>query len=376
MSVSSSRDSGAAPNGRGPTTPTVGLQADPGVPERIAAKIADELAEQIFEKSGQRWRVEVSEGELPLAPDGTIPLLAHARRLLEQNGWQYLVYLTDLPQYLDGRPVVCETSGDVPTAFVSLPPLGSIRTAHRTLHLVATLVSSALEDNHPDAQAIESALGGAKVVQRFLPEEKHLLVTARADRFVTLRMLGGMLRSNRPGRLLSAMTGCIAVAIATGAFGIFYGTLAPVSDALSGPRLLLVSALVTCLLTAWLIIANKLWNWRRTPDQMWRHRLDNTSTVITVGVSVMLMYLILFAVMLVLSVAVIDASYLHSQLMHPVGIGDYFGLAWLSASMGTLAGALGSNFDSPESVREATYSLRYHQRRELFGTYEGEQREE
>src|SRR5699024_6425702 len=41
--------------------------------------------------------------------------------------------------------------------------------------------------------------------------------------------------------------------------------------------------------------------------------------------------------------------------------------------MGTLAGALGSNFDSPESIREATYSRRYHQRRELFDTYENEQ---
>src|SRR5690625_5850103 len=76
----------------------------------------------------------------------------------------------------------------------------------------------------------------------------------------------------------------MAVAIATGAFGIFYGTLAPVSDALSGPRLLLISALVTCLLTAWLIMVNRLWNRQRTPSQIWRHGLDNTSTVITVGV--------------------------------------------------------------------------------------------
>src|SRR5690625_7080954 len=85
------------------------------------------------------------------------------------------------------------------------------------------------------------------------------------------------------------------------------------------------------------------------------------------------MYLILYVVMLVLVLAVNDADYLRSQLMHPVGIGDYLSLAWLSASMGTLAGALGSNFDSSESIREATYSRRYHQRRELFDTYENEQ---
>ncbi len=42
--------------------------------------------------------------------------------------------------------------------------------------------------------------------------------------------------------------------------------------------------------------------------------------------------------------------------------------------MGTLAGALGANFDDPEAVREATYSQRYHERRELFDTYQ-QQRE-
>src|SRR5690625_3882256 len=140
--------------------------------------------------------------------------------------------------------------------------------------------------SRPGASTIEDALGGARIVQRFLPDEENLVVSSRADRFEAPRMLAGMLRSNRPGRLLPALTSCMAVAIATGAFGIFYGTLAPVSDALSGPRLLLISALVTCLLTAWLIMVNRLWNRQRTPSQIWRHGLDNTSTVITVGASV------------------------------------------------------------------------------------------
>src|SRR5690625_7897301 len=99
-------------------------------------------------------------------------------------------------------------------------------------------------------------------------------------------MLAGMLRSNRPGRLLPALTSCMAVAIATGAFGIFYGTLAPVSDALSGPRLLLISALGTCLLTAWLSMGNRLWNRQRIPSPIWRHGLDKTSMVLTVVDSV------------------------------------------------------------------------------------------
>ena len=102
---------------------------------------------------------------------------------------------------------------------------------------------------------------------------------------------------------------------------------------------------------------------------MWRRGLDNASTVVTVRVSVLLMYVILVALMLVLSLTVVDDSFLRSEVMHPVRFGDYLRLAWLSASMGTLAGALVSNFDSPEAIRESTYSQRYHKGRELFDTY-------
>lgn len=351
------------------TSLNLGLRADPDVPARVAARIADDLAEELSRTTGRPWQVDISEGELPLAPDGTIPLFANAPQLLEEHGWEFLVYLTDLPRYMDRKPVLCEVSADARAALISLPPLGALRVAERTRRLVAALARAVSEASSPDASAIEAALGGATVQQQ-LSDEGDLATTALADRFTAPRMLLGMLRSNRPGRLLPAMTGCIAVAVASGAFGIFYGTLATVADPLSIPRLLLISALVISLLTIWLIIANQLWNRQERPGPMWRRPLDNTSTLITVGVSVVLMYLILVVVMLGLAAAVIDVSFLRSEVMHPVGAGDYLRLAWLTASMGTLAGALGSNFDSADSVREATYSQRYHQRRELFDTYQ------
>ena len=356
------------------TTPAIGLWADPGMPRRVAARIADDLAAQVSEAVGAPLRVEIAQGELPLSPDGTIPVLGRAPRLRHQHDWDYLVYLTDLPRYTEeGRPVLCETDVEEGVALISLPALGAARVRRRARRLAATLVAALHESRAADPTAIAAASGGARVKQT-RSEEGGVLLSAAEGPLTGARVLAGMLRSNRPGRLLPALTGCLAVAVAAGAFGIFYGTLATVADPLSIPRMLLISALVISLLTAWLILRNGLWSTRDDPSQMWRRHLDNASTVITVGASVVLLYLLVVLLMLIFAVTVLHTSYLRSEMMHPAGVGDYIGVAWLSASVGTLAGALGANFDDPESVREATYSQRYHERRELFDTYQ-QQRE-
>jgi hypothetical protein len=90
--------------------------------------------------------------------------------------------------------------------------------------------------------------------------------------------------------------------------------------------------------------------------------MDNVATAITVVLSVAAMCLVLLGVLFMGSLAVIPREYLQSQLQHPVSPSTTR-LAWLASSLGTFAGALGSSFDSDESIREATYSRRQHQRR-------------
>lgn len=94
------------------------------------------------------------------------------------------------------------------------------------------------------------------------------------------------------------------------------------------------------------------------------------SGFIIVGVGVTLTYLILFLGLLALSAVVVDSGFLAAQLEQPAHVLNYLDLSWLAASLGTLAGALGSNFDSDEAIRKATYSLRWHERRKMFDTYE------
>lgn len=183
-----------------------------------------------------------------------------------------------------------------------------------------------------------------------------------------LRLLTGMVRSNRPGRMLPTLSTSIAAAAAVGTFGVFYSSIWTLADSLHPARLLLISLLVVAALTFWLIFRNGLWTRRRDAVYAWQGGLDNTTTIIMVGTSVALMYLVLFAFLLGLGLAVVDASLLRSELMHPVSFFNYPKLAWLAACLGTLAGALGSNFDSDDAIRQATYSRREYERRQRRDT--------
>lgn len=347
----------------------IGLLADPGAPEAIAAKIAPGVSEGISQQLDQRWRAEVSRETLPLSRDGTIQLVEHAPHLRRRHGWDALVYLSDLPRYEDDGPMLAEISTAERAALITVPALGSLRVTSRARELVPALLGVALGQD-ADTDTVARSFGPPGLRARKSSSASDLVRLVLTGGFGRAQVLGGMVRSNRPGQLLTALTGGIAAALAAGAFGIFYGSLASVADALSLWRLGLISVLAVSVLATWLIFRNNLWNFGKGRDEIWRQGLDNASTVLTVGLSVLLLYIGLVVAMLALAVVVLAPGYLHSELQRPVGALEYLKLAWLSAGMGTMAGALGANFDHEDAVREATFNRRYHERRELFESYQ------
>ena len=327
--------------------------ADPGMPGKVAAAIADDLADDLQRERGGRWVVEAGHETLPLGPDGEIRLTEHAPRLLQDHEWDFVLYLTDLPTRPDGVPLLYDMSGSTAAALVSMPVLGAIRVRTRTRKLALKLVCSGL---HRDALGTPGADGLPA------PEKSGPVNEAR--------VLAGMVYNNRPTRMVPALSGVVAAAAATGAFGIFYGSIASLAVELHPLRLAMISILSVLTLVVWLIWRNGLWAPSDDVLTPRNRRMDNVATVLTVGSGVGMMYLGLLLAMFLLALAVMDAEYLQTQLGRPTMVSDYFHLAWLSSSLGTFAGALGANFDNEDTVREATYSLRWHERRKLFDNYE------
>lgn len=356
------------------TVPTskLGLMADPGLPMRIAKKIADSLSKRLAENTQTRWDVDVATERLPMDSDGDIPLFRHAPRLHEAYNWDYLLYLTDLPLISHREILLCKTSSEAQTAMLSLPSIGAIRSAKRVESIVTSLIVAAQTNfqGEPPEQSVRRVTERGVTYRLPGPEDPssiRIYLSGFQHRF---GLLTGVIKSNRPTRLLGALTNSIALGAATGAFGIFYGSVWELAEALSPLRLLLISLLVCALMSSWLIVKNGLWVRGRDSDARWQSRMENIATIVTIGIGVTLLYLVLFAVLIMLSFTVIEQGYLGDQLGHTAGFTDYIGLSWLSGSLGTLAGALGSNFNDPDSIREATYSKRVYQRRKLADEFE------
>lgn len=101
---------------------TVGLIADPGLPAHVAAHLVEDLGPNLARAvAGVEWRIDASRETLPLTEAGEIPLSAYAPDIMEQHGWDAVVYLTDLPRRHEGEPIVAEVSSTTARSLCACP---------------------------------------------------------------------------------------------------------------------------------------------------------------------------------------------------------------------------------------------------------------
>ncbi|SDQ25977.1 hypothetical protein [Actinopolyspora saharensis] len=356
-------------------TVTVGLLSDPGRPTDIARKLSTELPEVLADRVNSEvvWRVRVRSEQVPLDEKGRIPLDEAAEKLPAEQ-WDLMVCITELPRSDGSRPVVADVDVARGVGLASMPAIGWLRPRAHARNTVAHVVgmiskeklgssgSRAVSRSHHHIRRRPTEL--ASPVRQVPSEQEnidlHLALTGTRGR---LRLLFGMVRDNRPWRLVPSLSRAIAASAAAAAFGIFYPSIWGMADALSSLRLLGISCFAVAMMAVWIIVHNSLWERPARHGDAKRAAMYNAATLLTLLIGVVCMYVLLFAVTLLAAVAVISASYMEVQLGHSVGLSEYASLVWLASSMGTIAGALGSSLESEAAVRRATYSKREQERR-------------
>lgn len=355
---------------------TVGLIADPGLPLELAGELRTWLPDRLGAIAPETtWTIQVERLTLPLDDDGGVQLHANAEKIRGRRHWDYLIYLTDLPKYVENEPLLATVNTGYGAAMIVLPSLGIVRRNALRKNVLRSLdaLHAARSDRRefgPDASRFKRIFtrgdgdgdGGGDGAEEDGSTDQFATVTGLTGR---LLMQAGMVRSNRPWRLVPQLSSSMAAAIATGAFGVFYTSIWSMADYLSPWRLLVISLLSVTVMSTWLILANRLWEHPRGPHRRERAFTYNTATVVTIVTAVSVMYIVLYCVILAGALVVIDRGFISSVLGHDAGMSEYINLAWLAASLGTMAGAVGSSFDDEKSVRQATFSSREYERRQL-----------
>ena len=361
----------ASPEATGERTVRFGLIAAPGVATELARELARELPAALDDLVSRDVVWAIPTVTDPLATDVStsgIEMIDMARARMLEEGWDLAVCLTDLPLRIGRRPVVADASATHGVGLVSLPALGAVQLRRRARDAIARVVFGLLGES-PELGLPDSSSRGARIRRRLaeiaVPVREIVPDDEVVDlRFVTavvrgnLRLLLGMVRANRPWRLIVRLTRALVATLAAVALVLVTSDVWRLADGLDSPRLLVIAVGSLAAIVITLIAAHGLWE--RAVHGRAREPvvLFNLATALTVAVGVASLYAALFVVTFASAALVVDADVLARGLGHDVGLGDYVRIAWLTSSLATVGGALGAGLESDESVREAAYRYR------------------
>lgn len=318
---------------------------------------------RLLEERGKGWSrgAELTHKQVlvPLRGDSTVDLDA-VRGWARQDEADISVVLTEVPRMAGRRPKRTEMHFQEGLAVISLPTLGPVRIRgcmRRELRrVVDALVYDSLEEARQTgriANRVEEQNGGSAAYST-----SAKLFPGRL--WVTL----GMVASNEPFWSMPKLSGVFSAAGATGAFGVFFSTIWEMATFLPSWRLAVVSMIAVCIVVTWLILANRLWDRSNASGAGGKKEalMYNASTVASLLVSVSALYLLLFTGILVMALLLIDPGFMTQEIGEEAAFGNYLDIAWLSASMGVVAGAIGSNFDDDTDLKNLTQGSREAQR--------------
>ncbi|MGA5036583.1 hypothetical protein ACPCA8_05920 [Streptomyces capoamus] len=353
----------------------VALLADPDAPTEIAQRMARMLPDRLADRSGQGRRFDVEVVSEPFTA-GTEDLSTLTRRIMDrgsEGNWDIVVALTDLPLHSQGRKLVVDLSHEHGLALLSLPALGGFRLPTRARQAVeeAVLSLAGLRAG-PEGPLGSQPLRGpfvsrlapirpGQVGEEEIADLRYVVTGPRGY----LRVLGGMVRANRPWRLVPGLSKALAAALATGAVATVNSTIWVLATSLSTPRLVIAMVGSVALMIGWLIVDANLWH--RTdevsPEAGKKAALYNASTVVTVGIGVIICYVGLVLINLVWALFILNDRLFAATTRTALHATEFWTLSWFVASVATVGGALGSGLESDEAIRAAAYSRREQERR-------------
>jgi hypothetical protein len=343
----------------------VGVVNAPALSDGLSARLVDDIRGELearFPDVG--WHFQLLDDGLVEPPAEDSEIVGAARQLLLTRAWDVVVVLTDLPLSVVRRPVVAHASPMHGVAVLSVPALGTLAVRRRLRDAVLRLIGALLGEARDSADGRADAARWRRISSRLRELGSDVEGEAPSLRFTTrvftghLRLLFGMVRANRPWQLAARLSRALTAAAAAGVFALVTPDIWSLASALGWQRLTVVSVGSVLSIGATLIVGARLWERVADPRTRQQVVLFNIATTATVVIGVAAFYAALFVLSLLAGLLLVAPSLLADAISDPVTFGDYVEVAWLTASLATVGGALGAGLESDEAVRRAAYTYR------------------
>ncbi|MBP2366772.1 hypothetical protein [Pseudonocardia parietis] len=351
----------------------VGVIADPSpAPIEVAYQLAEDLPGVLSEQLvPDRWQVDVHRDQLPSSDSRHTAMMDVASARMQEHGWDVAVCLTDLPLRDGKQPIVADLSNSRRVVVLSLPAFGAMALRRRVRGVVAQLIADlrgrGAPSDHSEEHRKRRPASLAHQFRRITPNQDGVDARVLASRG-GVRLLIGMVRDNRPWRLVYGLTGPLVGAFAFSAFYLISTTVWQLAATMTAVQLVAAVLGSVMIMVGWLIVYHHLWEdtTGRPAQEREQALLFNASTVLTLVIGVGCMYVALYAINLLAAVVVLTPEVFGQYVGPNLGVGAYAIVILLVTAAATVAGAVGSGFESEDSIREAAYSYRERERRQVL----------
>ncbi len=351
---------------------SIGILATPEMSKDIADQLEDELPSILNKYISEAidWEIETKIDSITSVAEDSEKLLEGITERQESMNWDFTISLTDIPFFYNGEILLGRVNTDHNIVFLSLPAFGWSPEQRIKKMVLQVIEDMYYKDSDYQKRERDQRLNNIFLIDNIDKEkqkEKHEIVIRYliSSRFMgTLTLLSGMTYDNKPWRLMPALKSVLAIAFASGAYGMIFPTLWQLSYEYSSPRLISLTLLSVAILIMWIIQAHNLWETKDVSKDNVYRKLYNTATISTLLVAIILFYLVLFVLYLITSFFLVEPQFFMEQvnMSDAPTLLNYLQLAWMTSSVGIISGAIGVGLEDEDVVRKATYGYRQRQR--------------